>query len=80
MEHTRAILHQAGLPKNLWAEAVHFAVWLKNRTSTKALGSVTPYERLYNEKPNLANMPEWGQQVWIYNPSGGKLDARALQA
>jgi hypothetical protein len=30
MERTRAILHQAGLPKSLWAEAIHFAVWLKN--------------------------------------------------
>ena len=37
----RATLHQAGFPKHLWAKAIHFAVWLKNRTSTKALGSVT---------------------------------------
>ena len=44
MEQTRAIMHQAGLPKSLWAEAIHFAVWVKNRTSTKALGQVTPYE------------------------------------
>src|SRR6266849_7061538 len=48
--------------------------------STKALGSMTPYEKLYGEKPNLANVPEWGQQVWVYNPAGSKLDARALQA
>ena len=80
MERTRAILHQAGLPKNLWAEAILFAVWLKNRTSTKALGNVTPFEKLYGQKPNLANVPEWGQQVWVYNAAGSKLDARALQA
>ena len=47
LERVRAILHQADLPKNLWGEAIQFAVWLKNRTSTKALGNVTPYERLY---------------------------------
>jgi cytochrome c len=47
------MLHQADLPKNLWAEAVRYAVWLKNHTSTKAIGNVTPYERLYGEKPNL---------------------------
>ena len=80
MERVRAIMHQADLPKSLWAEAILFAVWLKNRTSTKALGNVTPYQRLYGEKPNLANVPEWGQQVWVHNPSGTKLDARALQA
>jgi len=44
MERTCAILYQAGLPKNLWAEAIQFAVWLKNCTSTKALGNVTPHE------------------------------------
>ena len=44
MEQTRAIMHQAGLPKSLWAEAIHFAVWVKNCTSTKALGQVTPYK------------------------------------
>jgi hypothetical protein len=41
---------------------------------------MTPYERLYKEKPNFANVPEWGQQVWVYNSTGSKLDARALQA
>jgi transposase InsO family protein len=39
MKRTRAILLQAGLPKNLWAEAIHFTVWLKNHTSTKARGT-----------------------------------------
>ena len=80
MERVRAILHQADLPKTLWAEAILHAVWLKNRTSTKALGAVTPYEKLYKMKPNLANVPEWGQSVWVYNPDGSKLDARAKQA
>ena len=80
MEQTRAIMHQAGLPKSLWAKAIHFAIWVKNCTSTKALGLVTPYERLYSEKPNFTNVPEWGQQVWVYNPSSTKLDTQALQA
>ena len=76
----RAMLHQADLPKNLWAEAVKFAVWLKNRTSTKAIGNVTPYERLYGEKPNLGGVPEWGQHVWVHDAKGSKLDTRANQA
>ena len=44
MEQTQVIMHQAGLPKSLWAEAIHFAIWVKNCISTKALGQVTPYE------------------------------------
>ena len=39
-----------------------------------------PYERLYGQKPNLSNLPEWGQNVWVYNPKGSKLDAQAKQA
>lgn len=78
--HIRAMLHQAGLLKNLWAEAVQFAVWLKNCTSTKAISNVTPYEQLYNEVPNLGGVPEWGQHMWVYNMTGFKLDAQANQA
>jgi transposase InsO family protein len=44
MEHTRTILHQSDLSKYLWAEAIQFVVWLKNRTSTKTLGISTPHE------------------------------------
>jgi transposase InsO family protein len=80
LERVRALLHQADLPKNLWAEAIKFAVWLKNRTSTKTLGNVTPYERLYGQKPNLSGVPEWGQSVWVRKPASSKLDARATQA
>ena len=74
-ERIRAVLHQSGLPKALWGEATNHATWLKNRTSTRALGTTTPHERLYGEKPNLARVPEWGQCVWVHNNSGSKLDA-----
>jgi hypothetical protein len=63
LERVRAMLHQSRLPKNLWAEAVQHAVWIKNRTSTKALGNITPYERLYGEKPNLSDLHKWGQDI-----------------
>ena len=80
MERVRAFLAQSGLPKFLWAEAAHFVVWLKNRTPTKVLGNVTPYEKVTGLKPNLAGIPEWGQRVWVHRGSGGKLDMRALKA
>ncbi|KZS90631.1 hypothetical protein SISNIDRAFT_383293, partial [Sistotremastrum niveocremeum HHB9708] len=34
------------LPLSLWGEAIRHAVWLKNRTSTRALPGKTPYEML----------------------------------
>jgi hypothetical protein len=79
LERVRAILHHSGLPKTLWGEAIHFAVWLKNRTSTRVLGDTTPHERLHRAKPNLAGLPEWGQSVWVHDTSGSKLDARAKE-
>ena len=29
---------------------------------------------LYNEKPNMRELQEWGNQVWIHTPGGTKLD------
>ena len=79
LERVCAMRHDSRLPKYLWGEAVNFATWLKNCTSTRALGNVTPYERLYGNKPNLAGVPEWGQRVWVHDDSGSKLDARAIE-
>jgi transposase InsO family protein len=79
VERVRAVLHCSGLPKTLWAEAIQFATWLKNRTSTRVIGDTTPYELLHGEKPNLAGLPEWGQRVWVHSASGSKLDARAVE-
>ena len=59
LERVRAILNHSGLPKTLWAEALHFATWLKNRTSTCALSNnITPLEKLTGIKPNLSGVPE----------------------
>jgi hypothetical protein len=79
MEHVHALLYSSGLPKFLWGEAIHFAVWLKNHTSTHALSNVTPYKHLHREKPNLAGLPEWGQHVWVHQMTDSKLDARAIE-
>jgi hypothetical protein len=81
LERVRAMLHHSGLPKNLWAEAVRHAVWLKNRSSTRALGNdTTPYERLYGNKPDLSSIPPWGQTSWVHSSTGSKLDARGVEA
>ena len=71
------MMYQANLPRKLWADAIRYAAWLKNWIPTKVLGDTTPFEKLYGQKPNLAGLPEWGQCVWVYNPSGSKLDACA---
>jgi hypothetical protein len=79
LEHVCAVLHGSGLPKTLWGKATHFMVWVKNRTTMHALGKITPYERLYEEKPNLAGLPEWGQHIWVHQMKRPKLNTRALE-
>ena len=73
------MLHHAELPKSLWGEAVLFAVWLKNRTTTKVLGNMTPFEKFNKFKPDLSGVPKWGQQVWAHSTDGTKLDARGVE-
>jgi hypothetical protein len=78
VECVQALLHQSELPKSLWGEAIHLCIWLKNQTSTQAIGkATTPFEQLTRCKPNLAGMPEWGQRVWVHRGSESKLDVRA---
>jgi hypothetical protein len=78
LERTRALLHSSKLPKNLWGEAINHAVWLKNRTPTRSLpDGKTPYEMLYNTKPNLGSLREWGNEVWVHTTAGTKLDGRS---
>jgi transposase InsO family protein len=38
IEKVPALLHTSGLPQNMWGEALRHSTWLKNRTSTRALG------------------------------------------
>ena len=76
-ECVRAMLHASSLPKSLWGEAMMHATWLKNRSSTRRLGNKTPYEVLYNKKPDLQKLPVWGCQVKVHNVTGSKLNMHA---
>ena len=58
VERVRALLHASGLPKNLWAEAARHVVWLLNRTTTKAVEGMTPYEAAFGKKPNFKRVRE----------------------
>jgi hypothetical protein len=71
------MLHAGQLPKYLWGEAVKHAVYLKNRTPTKALDGKTPYKAYFGTKPNLAGLHEFGCKVWVHNTGGLKLDGRS---
>ncbi|CAH0599403.1 unnamed protein product [Chrysodeixis includens] len=50
MEKVRCLLRDAGLEMKFWAEAVNTAVYLKNRSPTKAVAGVTPEEKWTSKK------------------------------
>jgi hypothetical protein len=73
------MLWAAGLPRFLWGEALLHAVFLKNRTSTKALNGRTPYEVVNQKPPDLRDLPEWGCKVWVHDEKTGKVGTRAKE-
>ena len=44
VEAVRSMLVDANLPHKFWAEALSTAVYLKNRSPTKAVKDMTPFE------------------------------------
>jgi hypothetical protein len=79
VERIRALLHASGLPRYLWGEAVRHVVWLMNRTGTKAVPGMTPYEAAYGKKPDLSEVREWGDKVWVRVEKGSKLGGRVKE-
>jgi len=79
LEHVRAMLADSGLPKFLWKEALKFAMWIRNRTSTHRLNGRTPYEAFYGVKPDIGDIHLWGSRIWVRDLSAGKLDPRGRE-
>ena len=78
-EQLRALLHASSLPKFLWGEAACHIVWLLNRTMTKAVEGMTPFEATFGEKPDLKNVCEWGEKVYVRIEGGTKLGGRVQE-
>ena len=54
--------------------------YIKNRAPTKVLGNnITPYQALFDQKPNLAILHEFGQKYWVHVPDQqhSRLDPKA---
>ena len=81
VERARSMLYAANLDHSFWCEAVCTAVYLKNRSPTKALDNVTPYELWHGKKPSLDHLRTFGCKAYshISKERRGKLDAKALE-
>lgn len=82
VEKARSMMHDSGLPKNLWSEAVMAATYLINRSPTVVLKNKTPYEMWFNRKPNISNLRIFGCRALCHIPKElrQKLDSKCEEA
>ena len=79
VETVRSMLTDAKLPHKFWAEALSTAVYLRNRSPTKAVEEKTPYEAWTGKKPTVSYLRVFGCDAYAHVPKDerGKLDHKA---
>lgn len=68
MERARTMIEAANLDHNYWAEAVNTSVYLKNRSSTRAIFSMTPEEAWSSQRPDVSHLRIFGSRAFLYIP------------
>ncbi len=68
IENTRSMLSNANLPHSFWAEALSTATYLRNRSPTRAVSGMTPYEAWTGEKPQMQGLRIFGCQAVAHIP------------
>ncbi|KAJ9542758.1 hypothetical protein OSB04_029264 [Centaurea solstitialis] len=79
IEMTRCLMKAKEVPNQFWGEATRHATYIINRTPTRALVGVTPYEKFYGQKPNLEGLKVFGCVAYerIVSKHLKKLDDRS---
>ena len=68
VETALSMLSQSNMPMEFWAEAVNTAVYLRNRSPTTSLNAITPYEALFNCKPDVSHLRVFGCRAFVHIP------------
>ena len=68
VETARSMMSHAKMPVEFWAEAIHTAVYLRNRSPTVLLPGITPFECLFNCKPEVSNLKVFGCLPFAHIP------------
>jgi transposase InsO family protein len=76
----RAMLAHSGLSKGFWAEAMHVATHIHNRSPRKALLWKTPHELFFGRIPDVSYFRVFGCRAWVHTPPDQrkKWDAKAI--
>lgn len=68
IETLKPMLAHSKLPESFWAEALNTAVYLRNRSPTKAVSGMTPYEAWTGTKPRVDGLRVFGCQAFVHVP------------
>jgi hypothetical protein len=72
------MLLASNLPPTLWAEAVGYLVYIRNRVLSSTI-EVIPFETWSGRKPDIPNIRIFGSRAFVRCPNVKKLDARCLE-
>uniref|UniRef100_A0A0K8UDK8 Retrovirus-related Pol polyprotein from transposon TNT 1-94 n=1 Tax=Bactrocera latifrons TaxID=174628 RepID=A0A0K8UDK8_BACLA len=80
VEMARTMMAYANIPEMLWAEAIATAVYIRNRSPTKALTGMTPYEVWTGRKPSIKHLRVFGSiAVCLDKTQSNKLQAKGKE-
>ena len=68
VETARSMLINSNLPCTFWAEALSTATYLWNRSPTKAVSGITPYEAWTGRKPQVGGLRIFECQAFVHIP------------
>lgn len=79
LDIVRSMLLSSGLPASLWAEAVSYAVYIRNRVLSRT-GEPTPYNYWNGRRPDLPNFRIFGSRAFVRVPlTSSKLGERSQE-
>lgn len=81
MGMARSMMKTMKVPAEFWGEAVTTAVYILNRSQTKSVEGMTPYEAWYKHKPSVHHLRTFGCLVHVKVTGGQvkKLDDRSIE-
>ncbi|KAL4575563.1 hypothetical protein LXL04_022410 [Taraxacum kok-saghyz] len=65
VEVSRALFFQSGLGKAYWGECALTAAYIINRTPLRVLENLSPYEKLFKQKPIYSNLKAFGCLCYV---------------
>ena len=68
VEAVRSMLSTSKLPHKFWAEALAIAVYLRNRSPTKAVKGMTPFKAMTGERLNVEHLKTFGCGAYAHIP------------